>query len=127
MQVIAGSWGVGKSEVLMAIREFMELNGWGHALLVMSHTGAAASRVGGVTIDSILSANSSFKVLIIDGKPRRKVTFHDGPSLSTIGHVALILVDEVRYTDGQTRKNTPGHCNAWVAKQPYLIAPITNP
>ena len=99
MQVIAGSPGVGKSEVLLAIRGYMETNKWEYAILVVSHTGAAVSRVGGVTIDSV--TRSSKKATPIeslqgdtDGPVKTRRQYNQQLCQANIGQVALVLVEE---------------------------------
>ena len=99
MQVIAGSPGVGKSEVLLAIQAYLHLNGWGYALLILSHTGAAVSRVGGLTIDSVTSA---CKRGVPDeslgrtktGKIKSKLQYNKQLCEAIWGHIVLVLVDE---------------------------------
>jgi hypothetical protein len=91
---VAGGPGVGKSEVLLALTAFFRDNGWGHTVLVVSHTGAAVSRVGGRTIDSVLHANSTRTNTVVDGQRRSTQSFKEGTLLSTIGHVAIVLFEE---------------------------------
>jgi hypothetical protein len=101
---------VGKSAVLLDLREYLEQNQWGHTMLVVSHTGAAVSRVGGYTIDSVLG---TCKKGVPDeslgrtktGRVKQRRTYNKQLCEERWGNICIVMVEEAWTTSSSQVAN----------------------